>query len=170
MNTMEALLTRRSVRKYRDEPVPPALVHEILDAAMHAPSGNDEQPWHFIVIDDRRLLDAIPAIHSAAKMAMGAPLGILVCGDPRLEKVHDMWQLDCAAATENLLLAAWERGVGSVWTGVSHRPRRVEAFRRLFGIPEPVVPFALVVLGYPATEPPRTVDRYHEDRVHQNAW
>lgn len=170
MNTMEALLTRRSVRSYRHEPIPAPIVRQILDAAMHAPSGNDEQPWHFVVIDDRQLLDAIPAIHSAAKMARGAPLGILVCGDPRLEKVRDMWLLDCAAATENLLLAAWEHGVGSVWTGVSHRPQRVEAFRRLLGIPEPVVPFALVVLGYPAGEPPQAVDRYREDRVHVNRW
>jgi len=170
VNTMEALLTRRSVRKYRDEPVRAAVIHEMLDAAMHAPSGNDEQPWHFIVIDDRRLLEAIPGIHSAAKMARGAPLAILVCGDPRLAVIHDMWLLDCAAATENLMLAAWERGIGSVWTGVQHRPHRVDAFRQLLGIPEPVVPFALVVMGYPAGQPPRTVERYREDRVHKNAW
>ena len=170
MNTMEALLTRRSVRKYRDQPIPPAVVRAMLDAAMHAPSGNDEQPWHFVVIDDRRLLEAIPAIHSAAQMVKGAPLAILVCGDPRLEKVRDMWLLDCAAATENLMLAAWEHGVGSVWTGVCHRPQRVEAFRHLLGIPESIVPFALVVLGYPAVAPRRTVERYREDRVHANAW
>ena len=170
MNTMEALLTRRSVRQYRPDPIPPAVIRQVLDAAMHAPSGSNEQPWHFVVIDDRRLLDAIPAIHSAAEMAEGAPLGILVCGDPRLEKVRDMWLLDCAAATENLMLAAWEHGVGSVWTGISHRPRRVEAFRRLLGLPEEIVPFALVVLGYPAVEPPRAVERYREDRVHANAW
>lgn len=169
MNTMEALLTRRSVRTYRDEPIPAEVIHRILDAAMHAPSGNNEQPWHFVVLDDRQLLDAVPAIHSAAAMAAGAPLGILVCGDPRLEKVEDMWLLDCAAATQNILLAAWEHGVGSVWCGVSHRAQRVQAFRRLLGIPEEIVPFALVVLGYPA-EPPRRVRRYRADRVHRNAW
>jgi nitroreductase len=170
MNTMEALLTRRSVRKYREEQIPPEVVRRILEAAMHAPSGNNEQPWHFVVIDDRRLLDAVPAIHSAADMAAGAPLGILVCGEPRLEKIHDMWLLDCAAATQNILLAAWEHGVGSVWCGISHRPQRVEAFRQLFGIPQEIVPFALVVLGYPATPPPRTVRRFHPERIHANGW
>jgi nitroreductase len=169
MNTMEALLTRRSIRTYRDAPIPAEIVGRILDAAMHAPSGNNEQPWHFVVIDDRTLLDAVPAIHSAADMAAGAPLGIVVCGDPRLEKVKDMWLLDCAAATQNILLAAWEHGVGSVWTGISHRPRLVEDFRRLLSIPAEVVPFALVVLGYPA-EPPRVVRRFRPDRVHANGW
>jgi len=169
MNTMEALLTRRSIRTYRDAPIPAEIVGRILDAAMHAPSGNNEQPWHFVVIDDRALLDEVPAIHSAADMAAGAPLGIVVCGDPRLEKVKDMWLQDCAAATQNVLLAAWEHGVGSVWTGIVHRPQLVEAFRRLLGIPAEVVPFALVVLGYPA-EPPRVVRRFRPDRIHANGW
>ncbi|MCU0482993.1 MAG: nitroreductase family protein [Chloroflexi bacterium] len=169
MNTMEALLTRRSIREYRAEPIPPEVVRRILEAAMHAPSGNNEQPWHFVVIDDPQLLGAIPAIHSAADMAAGAPLGILVCGDPRLEKVRDMWPLDCAAATQNLMLAAWEHGVGSVWTGISHRPQRVEAFRQLFGVPDEIVPFALVVLGYPAAAP-KEAHRFREDRVHANRW
>jgi nitroreductase len=169
MNTLEALLTRRSIRRYQDRQVPEEVVREILVAAMHAPSANDEQPWQFVVIDDRRLLDAIPGIHPWAQMARTAPLAILVCGDMRLVLNQGFWAQDCAAATENLLLAAWDHGVGSVWCGIHPDADREQAFRRLLGLPEPVVPFALVVLGYPAGPPPR-VQRFREDRVHRNGW
>jgi nitroreductase len=167
---MEALLTRRSVRHYEDRPVPAEVVREILDAAMHAPSADDEEPWQFVAIDDRRILEAIPGIHPWAQMARDAPLAILVCGDERLELARDFWVQDCSAATENLLLAAWERGVGSVWTGIHPERDRERAFRRLLAIPDHVVPFALVVLGYPARPPVASVDRYREDRVHNNGW
>jgi len=169
MNTMEALLTRRSVRRYQDRPVPDDVVREILVAAMHAPSADDEQPWQFVVIDERRLLDAIPGFHPWAQMARRAPLAILVCGDSRLVLNQGFWAQDCAAATQNLLLAAWDHGVGSVWCGVNSDASLEQAFRRLLRLPEPVVPFALVVLGYPAAPPPQ-VQRFQEDRVHRNGW
>jgi nitroreductase len=166
---MDALLTRRSVRKYADTPLPSDVVRQVLVAAMHAPSADNEQPWQFIVIDDRRLLDAIPGIDSWANMADGAPLAILVCGDSRLVINEGFWPQDCAAATQNLLLAAWDLGVGSVWCGVHTEADLERAFRRLLGLPEEVMPFALVVLGYPVAPPPR-VQRFQEDRVHRNGW
>jgi nitroreductase len=166
---MEALLTRRSVRRYQDRPVPDDVVHDVLVAAMHAPSADNEQPWQFIVIDERRLLDAIPGIHQWAQMASRAPLAILVCGDSRFVQDPGFWPQDCAAATQNLMLAAWDRGVGSVWCGVHSEASLEREFRRLLRLPEHVVPFALVVLGYPASPPP-AVERVREDRVHRNGW
>ena len=77
--------------------------------------------------------------------------------------------VDCAAAVQNLLLAAHALGLGAVWTGVYPREERAEALSRLLGLPENVVPHSLIVLGYPA-EQPRTEDRYREDRVHRNRW
>jgi nitroreductase len=170
VDTIEALLTRRSVRHYDGRPVPGETVHLILDGAMHAPSAHDQQPWQFIVIDDRRVLDAIPGIHPWAQMARGAPLAVLVCGDGRLALDPGFWVQDCAAATENLLLAAWAHGVGSVWTGIHPDADRERAFRRLLGIPDHVTPFALVVLGYPSRPPTATVTRFREDRVHHDHW
>jgi nitroreductase len=169
MDTMEALLTRRSVRRYLDRPVPEDVVRDVLVAAMHAPSADNEQPWQFVVIDDRRLLDAIPGIHPWAQMASRAPMAILVCGDQRFVVDPGFWAQDCAAATQNLMLAAWDRGVGSVWCGVHSEASLEREFRRLLRLPEHVTPFALVVLGYPAA-PPRAVDRFQEDRVHRNGW
>ena len=170
MDTMDALLTRRSVRQYQDRPVPEDAVRAMLTAAMHAPSAHNEQPWQFVLIDQRHLLEAIAEIHPWAQMARRAPLAILVCGDSRLvQNRGEFWPQDCAAATQNLLLAAWDRGLGSVWCGVHPHADLEAAFRRLLGLPEHVVPFALVVLGYPASPPPR-VQRFRQERIHRNGW
>lgn len=167
MDTLEAIHTRRSIRKYQDMPVPEDLVRQVLAAAMHAPSARNAQPWQFVVIDDRRLLAEIPRINPNAHMAGRAPTAILICGDLGLEKSPGYWVVDCAAAAENLLLAAHALGLGAVWTGVYPRENRIEGLNRLLDLPENVMPHSLIVLGYPA-EQPAGEDRYRADRVHHN--
>lgn len=169
MDAMEALRGRRSIRRYTAEPVPEALTVEILQAAMSAPSAGNEQPWHFVVITDRRLLGEIPRIHPYAQMSKEAAVAILVCGDLHRDRLDGFWVQDCSAATENILVAAHARGLGAVWVGIYPREERVVAFRRLLGIPEHVVPFALVPMGHPAEQKP-PADRYDPERVHQNSW
>lgn len=169
MDALEAILTRRSIRTYKQQPVPQELINKVLEAAMSAPSAGNEQPWHFVVIKERQLLDAIPKFHPYAHMLHGAPAAILVCGDERLEKHKGCWVLDCSAATENLLLAAHALGLGAVWVGVHPAPEREGAFRDLLGIPEQVTPFSLVPLGYAETGlPPEK--RYNPARVHHERW
>jgi nitroreductase len=102
-------------------------------------------------------------------MAKQAALAILVCGDLGLEKVPGYWVVDCAAAVQNLLLAAHALGLGAVWTGVYPQQERVEAFRRLFGLPTNVLPHSLIPRGYPAEQPPQE-ERYRPERIHVNAW
>lgn len=169
METLEAIRTRRSIRKYRDEPVAEEAVERVLRAAMMAPSARNCQPWHFVVIDDRELLAKIPQINPNAAMAAGAPLSILVCGDLELEHPSGYWVVDCAAAVQNLLLAAHAEGLGAVWTGVYPRQERMAGFARLLGLPDNVQAHSLVVLGHPA-EQPVTQDRYRPDRVRRNRW
>ena len=169
MEALEAILTRRSVRRYTPEPIPDETVRTLLEAAMAAPSAGNEQPWQFVVIRERAVLDEIPKIHPFTQMLKEAPLAILVCGDLTLEKHKGMWVQDCAAATENLLLAVRALGLGGVWCGVYPREDRVEGFRGLLGIPAHVVPFALVALGRPAQEQ-GPANRYTEARVHVNRW
>jgi len=169
MDALEAIHTRRSIRRYEDRAVPEELVEEVLHAAMMAPSAVNKQPWHFVVIDDRELLTEIPKINPNAAMAAGAPLAILVCGDLKLEHPSGYWVVDCAAAVENLLLAAHAVGLGAVWTGVYPRQQRIEGLKKLFGLPENVMPHTLVVLGYPAEQPP-SQDRYRPERVHRNGF
>jgi nitroreductase len=169
VNALEAILTRRSVREYTDRPISSETVRELLAAAMNAPSAANEQPWHFVVIDDPEILARIPTISPYAQMYTRARTAILVCADLHLLRIPDFWVQDCAAATENLLLAAHARGLGAVWTGIYPMEDRMLGFAALFSLPDHAVPFALVPIGYPAYHPPGE-DRYRDDRVHHNAW
>jgi nitroreductase len=169
MDAIEAIFTRRSIRKYLDKPVPVELVEKLLAAAMQAPSARNQQPWRFVVIDDRAILDEIPGFMPNAAMIAGAPLGILVCGDLALEKSSGYWVVDCSAAAQNILLAAHALGLGAVWTGVYPREKRMEGLRQLIGLPENVMAHSLVVIGYPA-EQVQPADRFLPDRIRRNRW
>jgi nitroreductase len=169
MDTMDAIHTRRSVRRYEDRQVPEELRRKLLAAAMNAPSARNGQPWQFVVIDDRGTLAEIARLNPNAQMCREAPLAILVCGDLGLEKSPGYWVVDCAAAVENMLLAAHALGLGAVWTGVYPRPERMEGLGKLLKLPENVIPHSLVVVGYPAEQPPPQ-DRYRPERVHHGGW
>ncbi len=166
---LDAITGRRSIREYTDEAVSRETVGELLAAAMSAPSAADEQPWQFIVIDDPHILENIPSINPLTAGSGHAPVAILVCGDLTLLRTPEFWVQDCAAATENLLLAARAMGLGAVWTGVFPLEDRIRGFQSLFSLPDHIVPFALVPIGHPAEEPP-AADRFREDRIHYNGW
>ena len=166
---MKAILTRRSIRKYKPQAVPDEIITELLTAAMCAPSAGNEQPWEFVVINDRKLLDKIPEFHPYATMLKEAPVAILVCGDLKREKHKGYWVQDCSAATENILIAVNEKKLGAVWLGIYPREERVAGLRKLLGIPENIVPFSLIAIGYPA-EVKEPADRFDPVRVHQNRW
>lgn len=169
MHTFEAIKSRRSVRRFTPQPVPSRAVRDVLEAAMCAPSAGNQQPWQFVVIDDRALLDEVPSFSPYASMATEAPLAILVCGDTALAKYPGFWVQDCSAAVQNLLLAAHAQGLGAVWTGVHPDKEREEGFRRLLHLPDHIIPLAFIPLGHPA-EFPAPVQRYREDRIHRNGW
>jgi len=169
MDALEAIHTRRSIRAYLDQPLPEELIQKLLAAAMQAPSALNQQPWQFVVIDDRAILAKIPPFMPNAAMAGRATLAILVCGDLSLEESEGYWVVDCAAAVENMLLAAHALGLGAVWCGVYPREPRMEGLRRLIGLPKNVIAHSLVVLGYAAEQVPAE-DRYRPERVHHNRW
>jgi nitroreductase len=169
MDAIETIHTRRSIRSYENRLVPEEMVEKLLAAAMQAPSARNQQPWHFVVIDDRELLAEIPSFMPNASMAGKAPLAILVCGDLSLEKSEGYWVVDCAAATQNLLLSAHALGLGAVWCGVFPRQPRMDGLRKLLGLPQSVMAHSLVVLGYPAGQA-SPEDRYRPDRVRRNHW
>jgi len=166
---MDAIFARRSIRKYKPGPVADSVVRDLLEAAMAAPSAEDERPWQFIVLRDRAVLDAIPAIHPYAQMVTEAPVAIVVCGDLQKEKCKGFWTQDCAAATQNLLLAVVDAGLGAVWCGIYPSADRVKAFRKLLGAPAHIVPFAIIPIGHPAEEKP-PAKRYDAARVHRDKW
>ena len=169
MKLLDAIHTRRSIRKYTDTPVDEVMIETILRAGMAAPSAGNQQPWHFIVITDRARLEAIPAFHPYAKMVAQAPLAILACGDPDGKKWPTFWVQDLSAATQNMLLAARGLGLGTVWVGIYPEQDRMDGFRRLFGLPDNIHPFSLVPVGWPAT-PFEALDRFRPELVHRETW
>ena len=169
MEILQAIKTRRSIRKYQDKAIPTEVIKDILEAAMFAPSAGNEQPWQFVILEERNTLEAVPRICSTASMCRHSPAAILVCSDSTLEKYPDFWVQDCSAAVENILLAAHALGLGAVWAGVYPMKDRIEGFRRLFALPDEITPFALIALGYP-NEKPAPSKRYKEERVHYNQW
>ena len=170
METLEAILTRRSIREYTPQAVPDELVQELLAAAMQAPSAGNQQPWHFILVTERKQLDALAGVLPFGQNLKAAPLGIVVCADLELERYPGYWVQDCSAATQNLLLAAHARGLGAVWLGVYPVEERVAGVKQVLGLPGQVVPLCVVPLGYPAAKPEPPARRYDETRLHRNHW
>ena len=169
MDAMEAILTRRSVRKYSKKRLSKKIIKELLEAAMYAPSAGNEQPWHFIIINDPQILSKVPSFHNHAQMLNDASIAILVCGDLNLDKHNGMWIQDCSAATENILIAARAKELGAVWLGIFPREERMKGMKQLTNLPDNIMPFSLISIGYPA-EPQIIVDRYNTSRIHKNKW
>lgn len=169
METLEAIRTRRSIRQYTDRSVPDAALKELLRAAMMAPSAGNAQPWQFVVITDREKLDTIPQFHPYSAMLKQVSTAVLVCGDMSLEKYPGYWIIDCAAAVQNLLLAAHALGIGTVWLGIYPDKARIDGMRRLLHLPDGIVPHSLIPIGY-AQEQKTHPDRFQETRIHRNGW
>ena len=166
---MKEIFERRSIRKYTNQPVSDDDIEKILRAAMAAPSAGNQQPWEFIIIKDKKLLNDITKVHPYSQMLKEASVAIVVCADPDRERHSGFWVQDCAAATENMLLEAQHLGIGSVWLGVYPRESRVKGIKELLNIPERIIPFSIVSLGYPA-ETKEPSDRYDNSRIHINKW
>ncbi|WP_419781606.1 nitroreductase family protein [Maridesulfovibrio sp.] len=169
MDVFEAIYSRRSVRKFQDKLVSEEDIKDLLGAAMMAPSAGNQQPWQFIVVDDKEKQTAITKLNEHAPMADKAPVGILVCGDTSLEKYAGFWVQDCSAAIQNLLLATHAKGLGAVWTGIYPLEDRVENFQKLFNLPGNVIPLGYMVIGHPG-HASKKLDRYKEERVRRNSW
>ena len=166
---MSIIFKRRSIRKYTDKVMPEEIIEKLLRAGMAAPSAGNKQPWHFIVINDRNVLDEIPKFHPSSQMLKEVNHAIVVCGDLALEKANGYWIQDCSAATQNMLLMATELGLGSVWLGVHPIEERVNGVRKLLGIPDGIMPLSVVAIGYP-NEVKSPVDRFDTTRIHHNRW
>jgi nitroreductase len=169
MDCLDVIYTRRAIRKYTDKKVSDELIEKLLKAGMSGPSAVNEQPWHFIVVKDKKLLEGIPKASQFAQMAKDAAFAIIVCGDPKLQKIEGFWSQDCCIAAQNILLAAHALGLGAVWTAAYPMQDRVDNLQKLFSIPKNIIPLCVIPLGYPA-EKKEPVERFKKERVHQDKW
>ena len=169
MDAIDAIMSRRSIRSYTDEKVSEEQIKTILEAAMAAPSAKSEQPWHFIVIKNKELLNEISEALPNAHMAKDASLAIVVCADLDLEQSKGRAVQDCCISGENILLAAHALGLGAVWTALYPDEERVEKARKLFDIPQKVIPLCIIPIGYPAEEK-TPENRFKKERIHLEKW
>jgi len=169
METYKAIIERRSIRKFIPDPIEENVLQKLLKAGMYAPSARNTQSWHFILCTERELLNKIPDFHPYAKMCYEAPAAIVVCGDLTIEPSAEYNAINCSAATQNILLAAYELGIGSVWLGVYPRPERLEGITELFRLPPHIIPVSVIVLGYPG-EKKEIPERFVKEKIHYNKW
>ncbi len=169
MELIEGILTRRSIRKYTSEDVDEETVTKILKAAMAAPSAGNQQPWEFVVIRERSIIDEIPKFQPYSKMLAEAPLAIVICGDVTRQRHKGYWVQDCSAATQNLLLAVHALGLGAVWLAFYPVEERYKPLQTLLGLPEHIIPLSTVSIGHPAEAKP-PADRFDAARIHNNSW
>lgn len=169
MDCMEAIMSRRSIRNYTDEPVTDEQMENVLRAAMAAPSAGNQQSWRFIVVRSEEQRLALSGATPYAGMIARAPVAIVICGDETAPKHPGYWVQDCSAAIENLLLAAHATGLGAVWIGVHPVQERIDNVRRICEVPEGVEPMSMIALGHPAEEKP-PAERYEPAHVHRERW
>ena len=163
---VQTIFARRSIRKYTGEPVSEADIKTLLEAAMAAPSGDNSQPWEFVIVQRDFLRQQLAETHPWSRMCADAPVVFVVC-------VHDRrsshWVEDASAATQNLLLAVAGLDLGAVWIGIYPNSRYEEHVRQALGIPSSLRVLCLVPVGHPAeSKPPRT--QYTEGKVHHDVY
>ena len=154
---------RRSVRRFQNRPLSPEILDTLMKAAMAAPSGNNAQPWEFVIVQDSKVKDTLSTVHPWVHMAKEAAAAIVVLG----AKSSEWWEHDCAAATENLLLAAANLGLGAVWCGI--KEPQEEAVRKIVGAPSKLGVLCIIPIGYPAETPPPNT-KYQKNKVHWNRY
>ena len=165
-DVIETIFKRRSVRKFTDQPVEREKLELLMQAAMAGPSAVNAQPWEFVVITEKEVLDKLRLVLPFAKMA--APAAICVLGSSRRQrnKAGDrFWVQDCSAATENILLAVESLGLGAVWTALHPYDDRKKTVTDLLAIPPHVIPLCFIPVGIPAHDG-EAKDKYDASRIH----
>jgi nitroreductase len=160
---LKFICRRRSVRRFQNKLLPSETLEVLLKAAMAAPSGNNVQPWEFAVVQDPKEKEALSTVHPWVYMAKEAPAVIVVLGD----KSSEWWEHDCAAAAENLLLAAANLGLGAVWCGI--KEHQEEAVRKVIGAPSRLGVLCIIPIGYPA-ESPVSYTKFRKSKVHWDRY
>ena len=161
---MKEIFHRASIRKYKDQEVEEEKIKEILNAAMSAPTAMNQREWEFYIVRNKEKLKELSESTPYAMCVKNAPLAIVVCY--KNEKENDFKEIDCAIATENILLEVDHLGLGSVMIGVSPNEERMKKVEEILGIEESLRAFTIIPIGYPLKEKTQ-VDRYQEEKIHE---
>lgn len=166
---LQTILTRRSIRQFKDMPLSQQQIDSLLKAAFAAPSARNLQPWEFIVVTNPRKLCEMSDLAPGAKPMKQAALGIVVCANLDKNEALEYCEQDCAAATQNILLTAHALGLGGVWLGMHPTPGRSQRLKVIFGLPENIHPLWMIAIGYPDEEG-QIKDKFNPEVIHYDQW
>lgn len=172
MDCIEALKTRRSIRKFKPDMIPEADLFEILDTGHLAPTAGNYQPWEFIVVKRREKIDELQKAAFGQELLATAPVVVVVCADPVKSEAYGKMGmeyfclLDCANATNNILLAAHAMGYGGCWMGGFSE----KEVRKVLNIPDNIRVVSLIPLGKRDGEPWIAPKRSLSDILHWGQW
>ncbi len=168
---MKEIFTRRSIRKFQSRQVEKEKVEKLLRAGMQAPSAGNQQPWEFLVVNDRELLDKMSTAGAYATILKTAPLAIITLANDSNMKFPDYWQQDMAAATENILLEVVCQNLGGVWIGIYPDEPRTDLVNETFNLPSNIKPFSIIAVGYPENgHENKFIDRFNSTKITYNKY
>lgn len=171
-SALEIIHNRKSVRHFTDQEVSVEQLEILVKAGMAAPTARNLQPWAFVIVQDREILDALADSLPYAKMLNDAQAAIIVCGDmdkAAIDVDSTYWVQDCSAATQNILLAAEGSGLGAVWTAAFPYPERMNPVINLLDLPENIRPLNVIPIGYPTGED-KPKDKWKPENLHWDTW
>ncbi len=178
MELVEAIKSRRSIRRFEDKPVPGEILRELIDTAVWAPSASNEQPWGFVVVEDREYMRALSEMAKSDLLSVmnqtpelgryrtlmenpdfnifhNAPVLVVIYG----RRDRGLSRYDCSIVAQNLMLLAWEEGLGTCWIGFAQKVCDSSEFREMHNVPEDYETVAPIVLGYPRFTSQKPVPR-----------
>jgi len=165
---LQNIMTRTSVRKFKQQPVEDAKIEALLRAGMAAPTSGDMQPWHFIVLKEKKDIERYAASNKYhAEDIKKTPLFIFVCADTtRMAEGQgkELWVQDLSAVSENILLAAHAMGLGACWTTIYPIQKKVMGISRTLKLPANLIPLNGIIIGYP-DEPLQPKDKWDEKKI-----
>jgi nitroreductase len=147
MSKIDRIITRRSIRRYEKKEIPEDVLNQILEAGRNAPSAANMQPIRFIILKDHEIKKKLSTIFS--RFLKEAPVAIVGCADVKARLTGRWAVVDATIAMQNMVIAAWNLGVGSCWIGAFNEKKVKEKLK----IPENWKVVALMTLGYPAEHP-----------------
>lgn len=171
MDTLTAIATRHSIRRFTKKPVSEDILKAILYAGFSAPTAHNRTPVHFVVVREEETKARIAGAYRYASMLSYADTGIVVCVDTNTETSDEFVIADASAALQNMLLAAHSMDLGAVWCGVLKDSDWYQHILQILDLPENIRPVGLMVLGY--TDKPKRenrTDRYNESRIHREGY
>ena len=166
MNRLNAIMDRRSIRRFQDRPVEREKIEAVLRAAMQSPTGKNSQCWEFLVLENEADRVALSGMSPFGQCAKNAPAVILtMCNMDRADPAVDVWVQDLSAACMTMLTQAELEGLGATWLGMYPFQERLDAIRAWFALPERYIPFSAIALGYKLKEKPPE-DRFDPAKIH----